>query len=328
MDTPLKIYFAIAGKITAVETIWIIGEDFVEGSARRCFTQKNDEEFFTHTKFDIKVFASKSFNSHFLTTVARIRNNLAMALLNVVTPMPKIIFIMPEDDIIKEIRTSKDETLQYLVHTQDVTGLTHVLGRNIEWLLHEVRKLLAAHNDALPKKAQKNCNVVWVLPSRHMNYANDLMREILGNCIESIVEIHNERNFALSLKQNWDQYDPSIYFSDSQRYSNEGLNRLWRAFDRTVWYANVLITKNENRKFLNKTRLGEMIITEAQLLVLLVEAVEAIMAKNDNSAGLTSLQDEPCHHLLRRNDVLMIIITKLEPVVTICVHMCTFVVLS
>ena len=115
-------------------------------------------------------------------------------------------------------------------------------------LLHEVRKLLAGHNDALPQRAKRDVYVTWILPSRHMNYKNDRLRETLANAMTNIVEIHNERNLTLGFKQNWDQYDPSIFFHDSQRYSTEGLNRFWKAFDRTVWYANVLINKAENRK--------------------------------------------------------------------------------
>ena len=240
-------FIVFSARIQAMESIWVIGEDFVEGSACRCFSQVTDQQLFTHTKFDIKIFSSKSFNSCFLTTVARVRNTLAMALLEVVTPLPKLLFIMLEDDIIKELRKSHNGTIQYLIEA-DQQGLIHVLGRNIEWLFHEIRKLLAGHNDALPPKARRDVNIIWVLPTRHMNYQNDQLREIMATCIETLVEIHNVRNFALPLKQNWDQFDPSIFFFDSQRFSNDGLNRLWRAFDRTVWYANVMVNKMVQRK--------------------------------------------------------------------------------
>ena len=154
---------------------------------------------------------------------------------------------MLEDDLIKELKNSRNEVIRN-AYEYKPADLIHVLGRNIEWLHHEVRKLLAGHNDSLPAKAKRDVDIVWVLPTRHMNYRNDHFREILSGCIENLVEIHNEHNYALPLKQNWDQYDPSIYFSDSQRYSTEGLNRLWRAFDRTVWYATITIAKQEAKK--------------------------------------------------------------------------------
>ena len=239
--------FDIAGKIAAVDSIWVLGEDFVEDSARRCFSQVTNQELFTHTKFDIKILASKSFNSCFLTTVARVRNSLAMALLNIVTPLPKMLFIMIEDDIIKELNNSNDDTIKDL-RRNSPHDLILVMGRSIEWLYHEIRKLLAGHNDALPNKARKDVHLIWVLPTRHMNYANDHLREMLAGCIMNLVEVHNDNNTALPLKQNWDPYDPSIYFHDSQRYSTDGLNRLWRAFDRTVWYANNLVSKTANKR--------------------------------------------------------------------------------
>ena len=199
-----------------------------------CFIQRNDEEYFTHDKFGIRCFASKRFGSSFLTAIARIRNSFAQALKEVVTPVPKLVFFMLEDDVIKELG--------------DQDGLPHLYGRCIEWLYHEVRKLVAAHLDALPNNAKREPYLVWILPTRHMNYANDAKRELFADCLQNIAEVNDVRNLALPLKQNWDQYDPSIFMFDSQRYSASGLDRLWKAFDRTVWYANILITKNENKK--------------------------------------------------------------------------------
>ena len=229
-------------KIRAVETIWVLGEDFVENSARRCFSQVMDQELFTHTRFDVKIFATKSFNSSFLTTVSRVRNSLANALQEVVTPLPKLLFIMLEDDVIKEVNASTNQAVQKAMR-ETPQDLVYIFGRSIEWLFHEVRKMIEAHNDSLPPRARRNINVIWVMPSRHMNYRNDEFRGMFGACLQNLMEIHNVRNYALQLKQNWDPYDPSIFFFDSQRYSTEGLNRLWRAFDRTVWYANVLVNK-------------------------------------------------------------------------------------
>ena len=56
-----------------------------------------------------------------------------MALLDVVTPLPKILFVILEDDIIKELKNSKDENIQYLFQTNNFDGLAHLLGRNFEW---------------------------------------------------------------------------------------------------------------------------------------------------------------------------------------------------
>ena len=221
-------------RVQPFDTIWVIGEDFVENSIRRCFIQLKPDDTFTHTKFGIRAFASKSINSGFRTTIARVRNCLANALSEIVTPLPKIIFVMLEDDVIKDVK--------------DNNGLPHIYGRCVEWLHHEIRKLLAAHNDLLPQNARRETYVTWVLPSRHMNYSNDGKRELFADCIESVVELHNERSFAMGIKQNWDPYDPSIYLYECQRFTSEGLSRLWRAFDRTVWYANVWVNKTEHRK--------------------------------------------------------------------------------
>ena len=159
---------------------------------------------------------------------------MANALKEVVTPMPKLVFIVLEDDVIKDLG-EKD-------------GLPHLYGRCIEWLYHEFRKMVSGHNDALPTKCQLEPYLVWVLPSRHMNYANDARRELFADCIENVIEVHDKKTMALAIKQGWDQYDPSIYLYDSQRYSASGLDRLWRAFDRTVWYASITAAKLENKK--------------------------------------------------------------------------------
>ena len=223
-----------------------MGEDFVENSGRRCFSQVTDQELFSHTKFDIKILSSKSFGSSFLTTVARVRNTVARALIEIVTPLPKVLFVMLEDDVIKEVKASRDPAVRESFNNQQ-EDLIHIFGRNVEWLFHEIRKLISAHNDALPNRARGDTTVVWVLPSRHMNYANDNLRGMFGACIQNLVEIHNENNLALSLRQNWDPHDPSIFFFESQRYSTEGLNRFWKSFDRLVWYANVIINKAQHK---------------------------------------------------------------------------------
>ena len=209
----------------------------MDESGRRCFAHVTDEDLFVHSKFDVKIISARSFNSYLLTTAARVRNAMAQALADTVTPVPKLIFIMLEDDVIKQVRNFKNPD-----------DLAHIYGRNIEWLFHETRKMIAGHLDALPLKARREPYIVWVLPTRHMNYANDYKREIFGKVMENIVEIHNEKNLALGFRQNWDRFDPSIFYYDSQRYSDEGLSRVWKAFDRTVWYANVLVDKAEYRK--------------------------------------------------------------------------------
>ena len=154
---------------------------------------------------------------------------------------------MVEDDIIREVVKSRNETIQYVLQ-ESPQDMVHIFGRNIEWLYHEIRKLLAAHNDALPQRAKRYVYLIWVQPSLHMNYRDNMLREMLAGCMQNLVEVHNERNLSLALKQNWDHHDPSIYFYESQRYSTEGLKRLWKAFDRTVWYANILVNKAEHKR--------------------------------------------------------------------------------
>ena len=183
---------------------------------------------------------SNSFHSKFKNTIARIRHSIAMALKTIVTPLPKMIVIVLEDDLIYELKDRSEQ-------------LTFAYGRQIEWLLHEIRKLISAHNDALPKKAKRKVNIIWILPAEHVAFSqlNAANRQLLRLCIKRVTA-QFDANHALELRQMWDKTDASLYLRLEKRFTPAGLTRLWKSVDRAIWFADTLIYKaneKETRRF-------------------------------------------------------------------------------
>ena len=128
-------------KVKGLDSIWLIGENFADSTVRQYFMTLNEENSYTHAIYEVKVFTCNSFRSDFVTTTARVRNNLATAFKTIVTPLPKMIVIVLEDDLRKSIKR-KDR-------------VERIYTKGMKWLFNEVRKMLDGHNDSLPKKAKK-----------------------------------------------------------------------------------------------------------------------------------------------------------------------------
>ena len=169
--------------------------------------------------------------------VSRIRNSIRHALNTVVTPLPKMIVIVLENDVIQELVEEEFPGMAY--------------NRSINWLANEIRKMIAAHNDLLPKKAKRKVNIVWVLPSEHAAYADMSSRQDFAARMKIILKLFDGHH-ALALRQMWDTKNPNLYLKEQQRFTIEGLNSFWKAVDRTIWFADMIIYKageKEVRRF-------------------------------------------------------------------------------
>ena len=105
-------------------------------------------------------------------------------------------------------------------------------------------KWLAGHNDALPTNARRLVHVIWVLPTFHKNYPNNEKRKIFANALVTKSKLQ-EKQHAFELRQLWEPEDNNIFLKTEKRFSSFGIDTFFKAFDRTVMFANSVANKSK-----------------------------------------------------------------------------------
>ena len=118
----------------------------------------------------------------------------------IVLIMPRIIVIVLEDELTKNINVPESQM------NKDYT-------RRIKWLMSEYRKIIDTIKDYIPQnaKTESEPKLVWIIPSRHKNYPDNLQRKKFGHMLENQAKFQ-ENTMALRLVQRWDYEDGNLYF--------------------------------------------------------------------------------------------------------------------
>ena len=211
--------------------VWIIGDDFVENSVEQYFMKMPEDDSYTKQHYDVKYVASAYAKSNHKSTIGRLRNNVAFAIKNFVN-LPKIIVVILEEDVIKRITQNKN--------------LKYLYDRYIKWLSNEIRKMIMTQNDFLPKKGQRDPQILLVKPTQHVNYKNNAKRQLFGDSLTDQTDslLHN---CVLQLKQEWDPEDLGLYLHEQQRFTSPGLYNFWRAIDRTIKFCSAVLNANSSK---------------------------------------------------------------------------------
>ena len=190
--------------------------------------QMGEDSSYMKDNYEVTIFCSDKYSSHIRNILARVINTTVQALTNT-KMLPKIMIFMMEDDIIK-----------FLDHND--YGATELFGKIISYLDAEIRKIILTFKDNLPNKCKRNGqpHMIWISPSMHKNYNNNALRRKFGGELEQILKGRNATT-VLRLKQLWNTDDPNLVFEHSSRLSPTGENRIWRAVDRTIWYADTIL---------------------------------------------------------------------------------------
>ena len=222
----------------ARDRIWIIGDEFANNSVNLNFTTLKEDDAYTPEHFEIKTSTSKEYGSHIRSLLGRLRNNVFLAIKKFGT-LPKIMVIITEDDFVKSTKRV------------DISLIENMYNKMLNWLMNEIRKLIAAYNDFLPKRCKRNPHIMWVLPTEHINHSENeaSRRSIFAKCIMHITKLHTNHR-GLDLKQIWDKEDSNLYIKESARITPIGTATYWRAVDRTIKFYDFIITKNEEKKLL------------------------------------------------------------------------------
>ena len=175
-------------------------------------------------------------NSLDTNTVSRYRNQLIGALLDKKV-LPKIVVIIPDDDIINFIEDSFDAKLP-----------PKEMGHVLNWLMNEYDKLISIHKENLPAKAKRAGypQILWIEPPLHDNFLNNRERESFNSTLSTVAQFHPD-TWVLKLKKIWDPNDNSLYMKEEQRFTAAGLKSYWDAVDKTVRYADTILLKKPEK---------------------------------------------------------------------------------
>ena len=200
--------------------------------------KQSDDESFTKNSFEITTSTNNRFSEWNNAVMSRLRNAL-VSTIQKSTVVPKLIVVILEDDVIKKVKLEGD--------------VSYVYGRAIHWLLSEFRKLIEIMLEMLPQKSKRDEHpyVLWIMPTRHRDYKNDIQREKFNEKLMSISKLYHN-NFTLELKQLWRKDESLLYNKNENKLTSYGLKTFWRSVDRTIKFCNSIIDRITAKKLLQR----------------------------------------------------------------------------
>ena len=219
--------------IRGYESIWFLGDDFANQTIKQYYIDHQDNyKGYARDLFEVHCFTGGPENTNGdSSTISRIRNALVHGI-NKVGLLPKLVAIVPDDDIINFLNYSEE-------------GISKSLGRVLDWIMREHNRITESYKEMLPLRA-KRANYpqfIWIQAPTHDNFTNNLMRLKFNNAISSSVQF-NENTWSLQLKKVWDSHCHSLYNKEDQKFTIDGIKSYWDAVDKTLHFADTILLKN------------------------------------------------------------------------------------
>ena len=146
--------------------------------------------------------------------------------------LPKWLFVVVEDDMLRNLNLKHDE------------GVSITFGKAIDWVMTEHLRAITRFKSFMPIRAKKYNwpMIAWIIPSLHVNYFNFDMRKKFIRSLRLAADNHNLA--VIPLKQAWDHRDSKNFMVKFQRYTPIGLTCLWTSIDRAIKYADYKCIRN------------------------------------------------------------------------------------
>ena len=216
-----------------LDHIWIIGDDFSCHTVQQHFNNPRKEDsrspFYSFSTFEVTESLSSKYKSSNPSVMGRIVNNVVYGL-NKHKKLPKIIVLVPDDDLVRGIHCTDVMLIQISMIT--------------EWVVGEIVKAIEMYKEVLPLKCKRPNfpYVLWIAPPTHCYFgdSDNKRREVQTECLERIAKIHE--NFSvLKVIKYWDHNDSNAFIYDSYRFKAEGLKKYWLGVDAAIRFCNVVI---------------------------------------------------------------------------------------
>ena len=234
------------------ERCWFFGDDFCSKSFEQYFQQRKCVDYNGYTKahFDTSGFYN-NFTSDNPSVISRFASLMSNSMLKKIEksifPLPKIVVIVPDDDILK---TFGEEILA------DTTGFQQPCCKIINFIMTEFDRSIASFRENLPAKCIRNQGYpyfLWIHAPLHDNFTNNSARFLFNKALDDMVKVHSS-TYSLELKKIWDRSGENLYLK-SGRFSVSGYKSYWEAVDKTVrYFDSVMIKKFEKKQFINSQK--------------------------------------------------------------------------
>ena len=154
-------YFAES--VAGFERIWVFGDYFGFNSFAQFYHQRPESERrgYMMLNYEVSGFLNSKYRSLDGSIFGRLRSLYTSALTTHVW-LPKLIIVVPDDDILKYIRKKK-------------WSVQDVLKPLLNWLMSEYNKTTLAYKEYMPEKAKKEKQpyFIWIECPLHKNFPNN-----------------------------------------------------------------------------------------------------------------------------------------------------------
>ena len=173
--------------------------------------------------------------SYDTNTVSRFRNAIAKAVREQKI-LPKILVIVPDDDLIKFMLRNGIST-------------SKPMERILCWLMSQIDRILSTHKEFLPIKSKrpKEPMIIWVAPPYNVNFHDNILRQAFCKALERCAVSHDGTH-TLQLKKIWNENETTLFLREDKKYTSRGYKTYWYTVDKAIKYANTLLLKKEERK--------------------------------------------------------------------------------
>ena len=244
MIVNILLHMYLQDYIAGYEKIWFFGDNFAFNTFAKYYQQVPLDRYdgYIRNHYEVTGFMNSKYASQQRSMLARMRNLLPNAISN--QPLlPKMVVIVPDDDLIRFMRHRK-------------CGISNLnFQRVINWLMNEYERTLLAYKEKLHSKLKKVYYpyFIWIEAPLHSEFDNNRDREIFNAALKEVSLLH-EDVAVLELKKIWTYDNRNLYLANSDRFTVQGLHTYWEAVDRTVKYADTTILKKAALKILGPKR--------------------------------------------------------------------------
>ena len=233
--------------VSAYNRCWFFGDEFCNRSFEKFYKSRPSSEYNSYVKANFNVMGY--YNSGFVTDNPSLISRMCNLMVNAVSrkqtnnkllPLPKLIVIVMDDDIIK-------------LFSCEAKGLSKAFNRILNCIMTEYERCIAAFKDYLPAKSFNSefPHILWIHAPMHDNFDNNSARFKYNKCLEEVAKMHSNV-FTLPLKKVQNPHDGNLYLEHAKRFSSDGYRDYWEAIDHTVRYCDSIVLKKLERQKLQK----------------------------------------------------------------------------
>ena len=185
---------------------------------------KNNKDSYLFSNFEVEAYATNETASNNPSTVSRIRNLITKAFC-IYNKLPRLIVIILEDSIVQALGIED-------------YGATQGYKEIILWLIREYKRSILEIQEKLPQKSIKQGwpHVLFIAPSVHKNYPNDVYRRKFTMALENSLREskHSDNMSSLRIQRPWDHEDGNYTWRFNKQMSDTGISKYWEALDRAI----------------------------------------------------------------------------------------------